>query len=236
MTNDDIIFTEDDWNAAVPAVGHDLPAYLAKRRAPVFEDFGTHGAGWGSGSFLRQGTGIFILTNEHVAEVRRRKRILTSRLRDSEEIWRIIGNHVELPAPYDLALLPVADTTWSAAHGSTTIEVIQITDAHRPVEGELLAFTGFAGERVSFHFNSLFSEATCYVAREIGLPSDARFDSRFHFGIDYRPDLAEDVIGNAGLPLPPDLSGSTVWNTNFVAAKMAGLAWTPDLAVVTGVV
>jgi hypothetical protein len=32
------------------------------------------------------------------------------------------------------------------------------------------------------------------------------------------------------------LSGSTVWNTNFVAAKMDGIEWTPELAKVTGVV
>ncbi|MGF7151957.1 hypothetical protein FHS96_005625 [Sphingomonas zeicaulis] len=234
--NDDLIFTEDDWDAAVPAVARDMTAYLAARRAPIFEDLGDHGAGWGSGSFLRLGSGIFILTNEHVTKARRRKQVLTSQLREKDEIWRIIGNHVELPAPYDLALLPVPNSVWSAPHGSTPIEIGQISVAHRPVEGELLAFAGFAGQRVSFRFNNLFSEATCYVAREIGLPTDSRVDSRFHFGIDYRPDLAENVVGNVGLPLPPGLSGSTVWNTNFVAAKMAGRAWTPDLAVVTGVV
>ena len=236
MTDDSLIFTEEDWNREVPVVVRAMTAYLSKRRAPVFEHFGTHGAGWGSGSFLRLGSKVFILTNEHVAEVRRRKRMLASQLQDTEAIWRIDGNQIELPAPYDLALLPVPEAMWAAAHGSTPIEVAQVDIAHRPVEGELLAFTGFAGERVSFHFNNLLSDATCYVAREIELPTSPRFNSGFHFGIDYRPNLAENVAGTAGLPLPPGLSGSTVWNTNFVAAKMAGLTWTPSRAVVTGVV
>jgi hypothetical protein len=54
--------------------------------------------------------------------------------------------------------------------------------------------------------------------------------------MDYRPDLAITVIGDTGLQMPPGLSGSTVWNTNFVAAKMDGIDWTPELAKVTGVV
>ena len=233
---DNVLFTEDEWIAAIPAMVREMTTYLAHRRAPVFEDHGDYGTGWGSGSFLQLGTRVFILTNEHVATARAEKRTLTSQLRGKEDIWRIDGNHVELPAPYDLALLPVPDLIWSATHSSTPIDVGQIAIAHQPVEGELLAFTGFAGDRVRFHFDHLLSEATCYVAREVGLPADPRLDGRFHFGIDYRPDLAEQVVGSAGLPLPPGLSGSTVWNTNFVAAKMAGQMWTPDLAVVTGVV
>lgn len=100
---------------------------------------------------------------------------------------------------------------------------------------ELLTFTGFAGQNVSFHFDHLFAKGTCYTAREIELPPDNRFSSRFHFGMDYRPDLASSVIGNDALPLPPELSGSTVWNTGFVAARMAGVPWTPELAKVPGV-
>jgi hypothetical protein len=54
--------------------------------------------------------------------------------------------------------------------------------------------------------------------------------------MDYRPELTSCVIGNDALPLPPGLSGLTVWNTGFVAAKMAGVPWTPELAKVTGVI
>jgi hypothetical protein len=78
--------------------------------------------------------------------------------------------------------------------------------------------------------------ATCFTTREVDLPEDDRFDNRFHLGLDYRPDLATNVIGNKGLPLPPGLSGSTLWNTGFVEAKMAKRPWTPELAVVTGVI
>jgi hypothetical protein len=79
-------------------------------------------------------------------------------------------------------------------------------------------------------------KATTSVAREVELPLDDRWTSRFHFGLDYRPGLAANTVGNEGLPRPLGLSGSTVWNTCFVEAKMNGIDWMPDLARVTGVV
>lgn len=231
-----LLFTETEWQAAMPTVVKDMTDFLSARRAPVFKDHSTHGEGWGSGSFLQLGGKVFILTNEHVADARTPNQDLASQLREQDAIWRIAGNHIQLPLPLDLALLPVPDSIGATMHESVAIGVEQIAIAHDPVEGELLAFTGFAGERVHFHFGTLFSEAICSTAREIPLPQDNWFSGRYHFGLDYRPDLAEDVIGTRGLPLPPGLSGSTVWNTRFVAAKMAGQRWTPDMAQVTGVV
>ena len=103
---------------------------------------------WGSGSFLGLGNRVFILTNEHVATVRAGGRTFASQLKGPEDIWRIAGDHAEHPAPLDLAVLPVPDAAWSAPHGSAAIKVDRIALAHRPVEGELLAFSGFPGERV----------------------------------------------------------------------------------------
>jgi hypothetical protein len=231
-----LLFTEAEWRAAMPTVVKDMTDFLSARRAPVFKDHGTHGEGWGSGSYLLLGGKVYILTNEHVADARTPSQDLASQLRGQDAIWRIVGDHIQLPLPLDLALLPVPDSMWTTTHGSVAIGIEQIAIAHDPLEGELLAFTGFAGERVHFHFGTLFSEAICSTAREIPLPEDGRFSCRFHFGLDYRPNLAEDVIGTNGLPLPPGLSGSTVWNTRFVAAKVAGQRWSPDLAQVTGVV
>jgi hypothetical protein len=232
-----LLFTEAEWKGLIPDVVAQTTAYLRPYRAPIFEDHGDHGAGWGSGSFLRLGDRIFILTNEHVAAAREQNRPLGTQLLDCDEIWRIAGDHLALPDPFDLALLPVGDHVWNASgHGSQAIEIAQIAVAHEPFPNELLVLSGFAGERVKFIYSTLCSQATCYTAREIVLPYDARFSERFHFGIDYRPDLAADVIDKKGLPLPPGLSGSTVWNTGLVEARAAGLTWSPDMARVTGVV
>ncbi len=236
MNEPRLLFSEAEWNGAIPRLVEDITAHLNTRRAPVFKDLGSHGEGWGSGVFLKVGEQVFVLTNEHVAAAHSPAQNLASQLKGREEIWRFVGNSVRCPQPIDLALLPVPEEQWRSAHNSVAVEISSIALVHRPVETELLAFTGFAGERVQFHFGSLFSEATCYTAREVELPTDERFDPRFHFGIDYRPDIAQQVIGDKGLPLPPGLSGSVVWNTRFVEARMSGHSWEPDMAQVTGVV
>lgn len=234
---DKLLFTETEWNTAMPGVVKAMTEYLRPYRTPIYKHCDTYGEGWGSGSYLRLGDKIFILTNEHVAAVREQGVVLANQFDAQEDIRRIIGNHTAYTSPLDLALLPVDMAAWSnATNMSKAIEIEQISVAHDPVRGELLTFAGFAGQSVAFYFNTLFVRSTCYTAREIDLPADDRFSSRFHFGLDYRPDLATTVIGDRGLPLPPGLSGSSVWNTNFVAAKMGGIEWTPELAEVTGVV
>lgn len=234
----ELVFTREEWEAAVPGVVAAMRSFLAPYRTPVFKDHGTHGEGWGSGSYLAHAGRRFVLTNEHVATVRRQHQHLGHQLVNDENLYRIVGNHVDYPEPLDLALLPVSDEAWARnPHDSRTIEIDQIALAHDPVPGELIAFTGFSGEATQFFFDTLLCEGTCYVAREADLPGDdPRFNSRYHFGIEYRPDLACQIESRRGLPLPPGLSGSTVWDTRFVAAKMARIDWSPDMARVTGVV
>lgn len=239
----ELLFTEDEWNAAIPRIIKEMTAYLRPYRAAIYEhhaateDDVEHGTGWGSGSYLRLGDKIFILTNEHVSCVRRQNRVLAHQFDGQEDIRLIGGDHLEYPYPLDLALLPVDMNAWNdPSNQSRAIEIEQVALAHDPVPTEILTFTGFAGERVTFHFGTVLAKGTCYSAREAELPESDQFSARFHFGIAYRPDLATDVIGRDGLPDPHGFSGAAVWNTNFVAARMAGLSWTPDMAKVTGVV
>ncbi|MBD3774168.1 MAG: trypsin-like peptidase domain-containing protein [Rhodobacteraceae bacterium] len=238
----ELLFTENEWNAAIPTVVEEMTAFLRPYRAAIYEhhaangDDQEHGTGWGSGSYLNLGDKVVVLTNEHVATVRHQGRTLAHQFDGQDDVRRIVGNHLEYPDPLDLALLPVDMNAWTdPSNQSRAIEIEQVALAHDPVPGEILTFTGFAGERVTFHFGTVLAQGTCYTAREVELPENDQFSSRFHFGIDYRPDLATDVIGRDGLPDPHGFSGAAVWNTNFVAAKMAGVQWTPGMAKVTGV-
>ena len=208
-----LLFTEEEWNAAMPGVVKAMTDYLRPYRTAIYEhmrdeDGQEYGDGWGSGSYLRLGDRVFILTNQHVACARGEGRILGYQFDGQEYIRRVAGNHAEFLHPLDVAVLPVDMSAWADVNNkSKPIDVEQIALGHNPEPTtELLTFTGFAGERTSFHFNTLFTEGTCYTAREISLPQDERFSPRFHFGIDYRPDLASTVTGDKGLPLPPGLT------------------------------
>jgi hypothetical protein len=233
----ELLFTKEEWDAAMPVVVEAMTNHVRAYRAPVFEDFGDHSDGWGSGSYLQFGERVFILTNEHVARARQAGRRLIHQFAGQDDFRLIVGDHAEHDWPLDLALLPVDRQAWrDASNQSRAISLDQISLAHRPAPGEIFTFTGFSGQETKFYFNTMIYTGTCSTAREVELPEDDRFDSRFHLGLDYRPDLAKTVIGDKGLPLPPGLSGSTLWNTRFVEAKIVKKPWTPTLAVVTGVI
>ena len=232
-----LLFSKEEWEAVTPKLTADMTAYLKQYRTPVFIDRGDHGEPWGSGSFVEVGNNRFVLTNEHVARPRRTGERLGVRFDEQDELLCIVGDHSELPWPWDLALLPVTDTAWSTLpHGSSAIRIDQIATAHTPVPTEVFAFAGYAGERTTFVFGTMQFGATTSLAREVSLEPHAEIDSRFHLGLVYLPDRATTVVGDRSLPRPPGLSGSTVWNTCFVEAKAAGLEWSPELAKVAGVV
>lgn len=179
----------------------------------------------------------FVLTNEHVARARRNGEQLGVRLDEQDQLVRIAGDHSELPWPWDLALLPVADSAWSTlSHASSAIRIDQIATAHTPVPTEVFAFAGYAGERTTFVFGTMQFGAMTSLAREVELEPHDEIDSRFHLGLAYLPDRATTVLGDRDLPKPPGLSGSTLWNSCFVEAKALGREWSPELARVAGVV
>ncbi|MES0114166.1 hypothetical protein [Mesorhizobium sp. M0013] len=63
----DLLFTKAQCDAAMPEVVAGMTKYLKRYRTPIYRDRGDHGVGHGSGSYLRLGDRIFVLTNEHVA-------------------------------------------------------------------------------------------------------------------------------------------------------------------------
>lgn len=75
---------------------------------------------------------------------------------------------------------------------------------------EKFCFQSYKGAQVPFLFDILITNATSFSCQEVDLPSDDdRFNSRFHFALDYRPDLATSLDGR-DLPLPNGFSGSLV--------------------------
>lgn len=233
-----LVFTEAEWEEARPRLVKDMTEHLKAYRAPVFRHVGDRAVGHGSGSYLKLADRIFILTNAHVAEARKANSVLVHQFAGRDEFHPVVGDHLEFGPPLDLALLPVDMAKWKGTdHTSRAIEADRIVMFHSPIPTEVMSFVGFPAADVGFTYETVTSKAQCLTGREVALPpEDDRFDGRFHFGLDYVPDLSTDVVAKNGLSLPPGLSGSAVWNTAFVEAKNHGVAWTPELAKVTGVV
>jgi len=237
MADKKLLFTEEEWGAAAADVAREMDDYAPRFCTAISKHLGDHGEPWGTGSFLKLDGRIFILTNEHVVNVRSPTQLLLYQLRDQEDVHPILGDHLCFRWPLDTALLPVEPSAWdTSGHGSKAITTDMIAVTHEPVPTELLMFAGFSGERSKFHFNTLITRWTSSTAREVPLPKGERLKPQFHFALDYRPDSAMNVVGTHGLPRPPGFSGSAVWNTRFVESRMAGEPWTPEWARVTGLV
>jgi hypothetical protein len=124
----------------------------------------------------------------------------------------------------------------TSGHLAKAITEDMIALAHVPVSQEFFTFIGFSGQYSRFSFGTLSTPGTSSTAREVKLPEGSCLKRRFHFGINYKPDSSYNIVGSRGLPRPQGFSGSTVWNTRFVESRIAGEAWTPECARVTGVV
>lgn len=231
-----LAFTKEEWDSAMPALTLAMKDHLKRYRTPIFIDHNDYGEPQGSGSFLVLGDRKFVLTNEHVARPRRTGARLGVRFDGHDELMVLVGDHIELPWPWDLALIPVSDQAWSAfEHTALALNVDQILPAHAAAPTEVFAFSGYAGERTHFVFGEMQFGATTSLAREVELSDDPEIDPRFHFGMAYLPDQATSAVGDRGLPRPYGMSGSAVWNTRFVEARLNGQEWSADFAAVTGV-
>lgn len=238
MAEEKLLFTKNEWEAAVRDAVPKMQAYVGDFLAPISRHLTDHAMLEGTGTYIRLAGRTFILTNKHVADARSATQLLIHKLSDQEELLPILGNHLAIPLPQDVALLPVDAAAWAAVgHKSRAIAVDMILPMHNPVPTELLFFMGFAGARHSFRWETLITPVTTSASREVELPTnDPRFDVDYHFGLDYNPGKAESLGPGPGLPVPKGLSGSLVWNTRLVDCKLNGISWTAAEARVTGLV
>jgi hypothetical protein len=101
-----LLFTEKEWNDAMPDLTKSMTDYLRPYRTGVFEHFTNDGdewgEGWGNGSYLRVGDTVHVLTNEHVSSVIRDGRKLAYQFDGQDDIRPFAGIYAEFSAPFDL--------------------------------------------------------------------------------------------------------------------------------------
>lgn len=93
----------------------------------------------------------------------------------------------------------------------------------------------YAGENSTYD-GILNSNGTGYLSQEIEDTGDAQIFEMF-----WEPDKTQYSCGTTDearaavkFEEPPGLSGSLVWNTRYLEVTNAGNVWTPEDAVVTG--
>lgn len=229
--------TRDEWDNHCAQVVNEMLEHVKQFSTPISKiienDYGEH---LGSGSFITDGESIYLITNEHVAK-ELNSISLAHQFHDSDCVVRVMNPFCAKKYPIDVALTKIKEEAWnSCQHHSKPISISRFSQKHDPVDGELMFMIGYSGERSGFHFGTLFSPGTPYLTQAVDFPNDIG-ENEYHFSIHYKPDLATSIDGSTrGLPKPPGMSGSLVWNTRFVECMQKQEAWIPERSCITGIV
>lgn len=190
----------------------------------------------GSGSFVTYKGRRVLLTCQHVRE----QGGVDYRFDGSDAVFKHPGPWIEDPLPsVDVAVAELGDARWTAtSHTSVPVPYERFAHRHQISQPEeLLFFRGFAGENARYGFGEHQANASGYCSQEkhtdtpdpyifeiLWEPLETRFTSGT--GEETRNVMrAQDAGG---------FSGSLVWNTRYLECLSAGREWTPDCAVVTG--
>ncbi len=227
------------WDEMCKSVLEQMIAYVTPFNTPIStvlnDEEGEH---HGSASFVNVDGAVYLVTNEHVA-----RKLYTSSLahqfHGSDIVARLINPFCVKKYPIDFAASRIHSNSWTAVtHRAKGIPESKFAIKHAPVSAELLFCVGYSGERSRFLYGTLIEPGTPYLMQEIDFPSNIDVgDKSYHFAIPYLPDKAWAIDEDRrGLPKPPGMSGSILWNTRFIEITNAGQVWSPDKAMVTGII
>jgi hypothetical protein len=227
-------FSPDEWIANCSRVVREMALHASKFSTPISISMNDDRVGkhLGTGSYHDLFNIKVLLTCQHVLKYLANNR-LAHKLRGHDRYVLIDGAFGEIIWPIDtgVASIPGWDTV---RHGSEALPLARMDIAHSPVAYELLFIYGYASENAQFVYDELRTDGTAYLSRQAALPEDEDLNSRYHFALEYRRDAAILAFGERGLPDPQSMSGSLVWNTRFVECALQQKDWTPEEAVVTG--
>lgn len=199
-----------------------------------------------TGSYIKQGAEIYLLTNEHV--IREALGCHLGHIPGPNDDYRFLKDYLVREWPYDIAMSKLT-SEWQNA---TKIPLEGLFDMQfQPVMDEVLLIVGFPGttaerfEGISemnqrrVVFDHLISPAQDFAVQvcKRHLKPLKEFDPKYHFAVGF-PHTGHI----AGIPLPKvfpnpqGLSGSLVWDTKFVASTMLNQPWSPDKARICGLV
>ena len=230
--------TPDEWARICSEVAAAMTAHIRPFVTPLTfsSDTGVHLVG--SGSFVMFEGRHILLTCEHV----RAKGGVDYLLYGSEyDVPKHPGPWIEDERPsLDVAIAGMSDPLWNATpHSAMPVPYERFAAKHQPVQKEeLLFFRGFAGENARYAFRVHEANGIGYCSQQKQV-SDAPDPSVFEiFWQPQETKFASGVNDEARSAIkfddPGGFSGSLVWNTRYLECQKSGRAWTPQSAVVTG--
>jgi len=233
MTHDEEAIRKQ-WDTTCSDVTDAMKVHTRPFIAPISKE--TEEKVWleGSGSYVCLAGHRVLLTCEHVSTAGP----LDYRFNGSEDVYRVSGGIVESKS-LDISFALLSDQAWNATrHQADTIPYKRFAHKHCLVNrSELVFFHGFSAENSGFALETLTSNASAYLSQQKDdvVPDDKLFEVFWEpqetaftatTNLAVRKSVRYDDSGG--------FSGSLVWNTRFVEMTEMGKEWSPEDAVVTG--
>ncbi len=157
----------------------------------------------------------------------------------SDSVSRYPEPFTKEPDPLDAAFAPITDVAWNVIqHDAASVPYERFGVKHHVADrSELLFLRGYARENAHYGLGIHEANGSGYCCQEKVIPGP---DPKI-FEIFWEPDKTEFTDGtsaqsraNMRFEDPHGFSGSLVWNSRYIERTTAGETWTPEDAVVTG--
>lgn len=219
------------WNHMCDQVANKMKVHTRPYVTPLIEDVTGKPPHIGTGTFLDR-VGTELLTCEHVAK----HDPFLHQFNSNQPLLRLSATWRTDPQA-DVAITPISRQHWtSAADAAAPLSMSRFAARHQPVEHEILFFRGIAGENVRLYGDSNRVTMTGYCSQEKPGSGNANI-----FEILWDPQSTtvtsatdSEVLTHFRHDDPAGFSGSLVWNTRFVELGCNLQTWTPEDAMVTG--
>ena len=228
------MWTAEDW----VRISDQVTKEMTKFTQPFVTPLGSQSADdvWlvGTGSYVMLREQRAIVTCEHVA----RQQPINYRFFGNDAVFEHQSPWCMDPHPIDAGLAIISDSAWHAVtHSAQEIPIERFAQRHRSLDqAELLFFRGYAGVNAHYAFGIHQTNGSGYCSQEVKDSGDAQIfemlwePKRTQFTTNTTPDARTEMKFDD----PHGFSGSLVWNTRFLEVQAVGRQWTPEEAVVTG--
>lgn len=234
MTNQNDQAAQEKWRQICDAVTQAMKVYTRPFISPLSTEREDNVRHVGTGSFMNWAGKTLLLTCEHVEAEGQ----LNFSFHGSDNVLATT-RPFKSDRALDAAFVAVSDAQWNAfPHQAMPIPSACVAGQHKPTRGdELHFFHGFAGENSRYGFGVLDSAASAYLTQQ---SSDAVEDERIFEllwepqGTTFVDSTSIEVRKAVRYTDPGGFSGSLVWNTRYLEVTSTGHQWTPECAIVTG--
>jgi len=220
------------WKQLCDHVANGMKIHTRPFVTPLIEDVIGKPPHIGTGTYLDR-DGIELLTCEHVAK----HDPFLHQFNGHQPLLNLPVTWRKDPPPVDAAIATIAGSHWkSVQHAAVPLSMGRFASLHQPVEHEILFFRGVAGQNVSVGANHARVTMTGYCSQEKPGSGNADiFEILWHpQGTTLTSATDPEVRSHFQYDDPAGFSGSLVWNTRFVELGCNLQTWTPNDAMVTG--